>query len=351
MNNKIWALITATIAISLTYADTTNSQKEAPVSPQAEAMAAHPSARPGMTSGWDLFITADWLIWQANESGLGYAINNQDIDTTQTLSLGSGSVKSPHFEWEYGVRLGLGYNMPHDQWDLRLNWTWFRDHASSHTSSGFSTTEALYPVFMNPDATSTFDVAAAISADAHLHLQLNVLDLEMGRQFYAGKWLSLRPHFGLRNAWVDQTYKVSYDTLYNSTDEIVLDDYHTHMKNDYWGLGVRGGLDTQWGLGAGFSIFGNAAVSVLYGFFDIHHSEHYVESSTSSGYVLSEKNSFRAGRAVTDLQIGMRWDKNFANDRFHFGVQAGWEHHMFFSQNQIMRFVDSANPAVYVQNQ
>jgi hypothetical protein len=155
----------------------------------------------------------------------------------------------------------------------------------------------------------------------------------------------------LRTAWVNQKYNVDYSTLFDVDSDVVLDSYSTDMKNDYWGIGVRGGLDTQWGLGAGFSIYGNAALSILYGFFDVHDTESYVDAVGVAGTLIAEKNSFRAGRAITDLQLGLRWDTNFSNERFHFGILAGWEHHMFFSQNQLMRFVDGDTVGMFIQNQ
>jgi hypothetical protein len=195
---KLWPAAAATVVASTSFvqADTTSSSDVKPfatdqsgeqINPQMDASLAHPSARPGAKDGWNIFITADWLIWQANESGLGYALNNTgatSVNTPEEGTMGSGSVKNPHFDWEFGFRVGLGYNMPHDEWDMHLNWTWFHDKAHSSTTAGSGATDALFPTFMHPNAFDPFPAVAANSAHAHLKLHLNVLDLELKTTFW-----------------------------------------------------------------------------------------------------------------------------------------------------------------------
>ena len=38
-------------------------------------------------------------------------------------------------------------------------------------------------------------------------------------------------------------------------------------------------------------------------------------------------------------------------ERYHIGIQAGWENHMFFNQNQFIRFTDSNAQASFFANQ
>ena len=62
-------------------------------------------------------------------------------------------------------------------------------------------------------------------------------------------------------------------------------------------------------------------------------------------------NSTRGDKAVTDLQLGLRWARMFDNDRWGLMLQAGWEHHMWFGQNQMLRFTDNTTQAAFVVNQ
>ncbi|HEY4713060.1 MAG TPA: Lpg1974 family pore-forming outer membrane protein, partial [Aquirhabdus sp.] len=95
----------------------------------------------------------------------------------------------------------------------------------------------------------------------------------------------------------------------------------------------------------------DAAFSLLYGCFKTAFHELDRSLSGIGSPYAAVHNSFRQTAAITDLQLGLRWDHMFSKDRYHFGIQAGWEHHMFFSQNQLTHFVDDAEIGNFVLNQ
>lgn len=309
-----------------------------------------PSARPSVKNGWNLFTWTDWLYWKANETGLGYALNQEMFDVTNENIMGYGEVANPKFDWESGFRVGLGYNIPHDQWDLTSVWTWYDGKGSDSQESNDDSEPTILPVFIHPNIYNDQSIAACKDASYDVIIHLNVLDLDLGKQFKVAKWFSLKPHFGIRSAWVHQVHDVSYDDLYDKSGDQVLDNYSTHITNNFWGLGIRGGFGSDFGLRWGLSLVGDFSVSLLYGLFETSYSERFtLDSETRT--VIAEDNSFHAGRVVTDIDLGLRWTKGFAKDRVRLLLQAGWEHHMFFSQNQIMRFVDGQSWGNFVQNQ
>lgn len=305
------------------------------------------STRPQVNEGVDLFLTADWLIWQANASGLGYVVEDKAPSAT---TIQNGHVKNPEFKYEFGFKVGLGCNLSHDGWDSYLNWTWFRDRASNNESNDDGK-HTLFTTFISPKGVSN-GPAIAQSASSHWHLRLDMLDLEIGREFAAGKWLSLRPFFGLRSGWIRQKYHIDYDNVTDLPPSIPLsnNDYNIHMTNDYWGFGPRVGLNGYWGFGSGWSLYGNAGASILYGFFHLNHEEESVTSNTTTVQKRAG-NSFHSSKVITDLEVGLQWDYMFFNDTFHVALHAGWEHHMFFSQNQFMRFTNGAEIGQFFQNQ
>ena len=300
----------------------------------------NPSGRPAVKDGWGVFITADALLWQPRENGLEYATK---VDGAQFTGAHSKE-KSPRFSWDWGFRVGLGYNMEHDQWDLYLNWTWLRGKSHHHNTANAGSGEVILPRWSDP---GSLGGATASSASAHWKLRLNVLDLELGREFYVSKWVTVRPHMGLRTAWIKQTYDVDYSGLNINGVAREID-----MRNKYWGLGVRGGVNTDWGLGGGVSIYGNAAISILYGFFSVSKQESLeLTSGAAFNNITNLSDFYHVSRAITDLQLGLRYDYMFCDDRYHFGIQAGWEHHMFFGQNQFILNVDDVAHGVTVANQ
>ncbi len=333
----------------------------------------NPNGRPQIKGGADLFFTADFIYWVGNESGLDFVVKN-DCNTNYTSN---ARFKSPGFKWEPGFRVGLGYNLPHDGWDLYANWTWLISRADRNVST--TDGEVLYPTFLNINQIDS--VCGSVGcANAKWKTHLNVIDLELGRQFFVSKWLTVRPHFGLRNAWAYQHFNLDYcgnfNTYHNnescsntcgcslsssSSDDSSDSCYHyipnrrgsVYSDNSckFWGLGLRGGLNTQWGLGCGFSLYGDLALSMLFGRFHVKQDENFHPQDEASLKTNDIVDKFTACRAVTDLAAGLRWDQNFDRDRFHFRLQAGWEQHLFFSQNQFHRVVDDFAPGITVVNQ
>jgi hypothetical protein len=312
----------------------------------------NPNAGP-CVNGSDFFITADLLYMQAHQDGLTYGIENKDGNTF----VNDGDMKDPHFKWNVGFRVGLGYKLPCDGWDLTLDWTRIHNHASNKDDQPLPGT--IYASWGNPQAanvanTGTFNDIEAEEAKVHWRLRLNVLDLELGRAFYTSKWLTLRPFIGLRAAWVHQKYRVKYEdgpfTIAQGSGGR-FGDLRAHMKNNYYGVGPRAGFDTEWGLSCGWSIYGDVAVSLLLGRFHVDQDVDFEPSSSSTELrQLGVDHHFTSGKAVTDLAIGLRWERSFCDCCYYLRLQAGYEHHLFFSQNQMNRFVDSAVSGAYVSN-
>ncbi len=337
----------ASAALSFNLHSETTSLQESP---------AIASARPTALCSHNLFIEADWLYWKANETGLSYALKQDGFNENKPQIMNIGSVANPKFDWESGFRLGLGYNIPYDSWDLSLIWTWNEGKAKDSQSSQEDGPPTIYPSYIHPNAYNDENIFSCFQANSDLLIHLNMLDLDLGRQFKTGKWLSLRPHLGIRTIWLDQSYDVKYEDLYSynlkkKKLKFVLDEYLTHMINNFWGIGIQGGLDSQWVIKGDISIFGNLTTALLYGVFDTSYTESFLLKEVTDGTTLSEENNFHAGRAILDLQMGLRWSSSFFKEKIRFLIQGGWEHHAFFSQNQFMRFLDGQNWGSFAQNQ
>jgi hypothetical protein len=289
-----------------------------------------PSARPEVKHGWNIYLTGDWLYWKAQENGLNYALKTKLPDANLD-QLGNGHLEAPSFSWDSGFRIGLGWNTAHDGWDLYANWSRFYTDATGKEHA--SDTQTVFPTLSD----IAFANIPCETASSHLKIHFNQLDVDLGREFYVSTWLSLKPVLGIRTIWIDQHYRIEYDgqpTLAGGDDFF----NHIHYKNDFWGVGPEGGLQTQWELGAGFSVFGDAFASLFYGHFQIERTSTIltvVPPDTTVDAPSKTQDRFRVARFAFDTAIGLRWDYEFAHDRIHLGLQAGWEDHIFFGQNQL----------------
>ncbi len=181
---------------------------------------------------------------------------------------------------------------------------------------------------------------------AHWHAHLNQIDLVLGRGFYVSRWLTLRPHIGLRSTWIWQRLRVAY-THPIATFNIVGDPFEVHKRNNWWGFGPEAGLETEWGFSGGFSLYGTLVAAIEYGFHKLRNIEEDERTETKT---VRMKDSVRECHPILDLQMGVRWDYMFFHDRIHFGLQLGWEQHTYFAQNQFPYFVDNTALGSFTTN-
>lgn len=289
-----------------------------------------------VVNGYNLFITGDFLYWKATENGLTFAVE-ADHHSGDFLS-GKLKLIDPSFRWDCGFRLGAGFNIPHGQWDIYVNWTRLLTGAHKHVRA--SADGGLLPVWAFP--AGQLNIGLVSEAKAFWKLHLNIIDVELGKEFYVGKKLSLRPHLDVRTVFVNQHYTVDY----NGINPTIFD--QIKIRGNYWGVGPRAGIDMQWNIWKGFSIYGNADISLVYGEFNIHEKE---EAPSLPDNQLSFREEMHMARAISGLGIFLGWDHMFGHDEYHFGILAGWEQLMFFEQNQFFRFLDPFYQGSIVSNQ
>ncbi len=276
-----------------------------------------------------LWVEGEVLLWQASESGLDYGVKS----SSQTKL--SGHVEHPHFNWDWGFKLGIGYKLPHDKWDLFLNYTYVHANADGHAHA--SSNGAIFPTREAP-----FGLPNNFFAEkAHIHWNaaLHIGDLELGRTCFLSRSISVRPFIGVRGLIIDQELDITYQGGTAVPAGFKKDKVDIH--NDFWGVGLRVGFNSLWELGGGFGIYGDGAGSIVSGHFDVHQHEKFVSPNSNR---VNFKNDQSIACAIAELALGLQWDHFFYKDRFHFGAKLGWEFNVFFNQNQMSRFLSGTNP-------
>jgi hypothetical protein len=288
----------------------------------------NPSSRFQVEKGWNFFLNTEFLWWVAKEDGLFYAQSGYTGATTSAVPPDgtknfSGHLQKvkPHFR--PGFRIGIGGNMGYDEWDIFLNWTWFKSHARGHSRGH------LLTLWGHPEASGEGNnLNGARSANAKWSLHFNILDLEMGRSFWVGRHFSLRPFFGIRSSWIDQHFDIHYN--YTTTPRTK---GRLRAESDFEGVGVRGGLDMRFALLSGWSFYSIASASMLYGFYDCDFHERW-----NSLRVASTRDGFHNAASSAQLALGVRWDTYLHRDRYHIGLYAGWEQNIWFGLNKMNHY-------------
>ena len=169
------------------------------------------TARPEVDGrGW--FISVDLLYWKARIGGTEYAYTDQDRIASLPIK---GRKKSIEFDWDWGIRAGLGYNFDYDGWDFRARCTWWETGGSNSVRAGLNSSviplrgsSALTTV---PAVNQTVgEFIFATRAKSMYNLDYQTVDVELGRDYYVSSTLSLRPFWGLKTAWIDQEQRTQY---------------------------------------------------------------------------------------------------------------------------------------------
>lgn len=301
------------------------------------------SAKAPIENSYNVNVTFDVLYWNPEIENNGIAQSSvfppapYGAGTPAAAYLPSkGDMTNLGYQWSWGFRAGLGYDIPHDNWDVGLEYTYFNSSASEVVSAGnnsYYKRSRGSAIIENGLGLAAF--AEKVRAQGSLDIQ-NV-DLTLGREYFISSNVAFKPSAGLTSAWIKSNETVQYGggtttapsgvQGYNGNNTKVTDNCKS------WGLGPQFGLATTWHLEHGFSFVGNVRAAAIYSSFKTAHRNNYSAVETRNIFV---KNSFRAFIPKVDFVLGVNWETCFNNNRNHFVAGLGWETQLYF--NQIQRF-------------
>ncbi len=285
-------------------------------------MAVPPSPTPG-ESGPNVFISADYTLWTARESGLAYAVSGC-YDAPGSSAAEEGKVYYPEMKLRSGFKVDLGVYLPHDNWDLKAEYTWFNNNSNDYSSAGFTPGTAV--ATLGRDATT--DLELLNSASSKWNVWFNRIDLTMGRSYFAGHYLSVRPFMGLLGAWDNQEFNTKSTYASDSAN------FETELKQKWWGVGAYGGVNATFIFSSDtsnqWSLFLDAGTALPWSRFN--GSQTTVDTDAAT-YTVNTSNSNYLVTAMLETALGLRWETWWADGSWTFLLQAAWEEQVWFSHN------------------
>lgn len=282
----------------------------------------------------------DLLYWKAHEKSL--ILTNKKSPIFFTDDFTKAKVIHPHFDWNLGYRIGVGYSFPCSPWKATLDWTHYdtkvRQHRATNSNdlTNVNNQQGMFPIWALSDDIIAGDYISKASLKGKL--SLNLIDLMFnGRSIVCGKCFEILPYAGIRTAWIRQHANIDYRGGIFLIDIIeagvsLEGSDHIYLKNDFWGIGPRLGMQPLFSIGHGFSIYGDAAISALGGVFNIDQKETYLQRERFSRH----KHETRL-RWIGDLAAGISWKKPLCNERYLLTLELGWEYHIFFHQLELKK--------------
>jgi len=281
----------------------------------------------------NLYATASFIYWRASADYLTYGyINNSfsaDPNSPKNFIL-HGKALEPDFKYRPGYKVGLGYKLHRDRWDLCAEYTRFhqRTHTFKRVAPGG---QNMIPVWL------TFVEAALIgeefqSCSSNWITNFDIGDLELGRSFFCGRHFTLRPSLGLRALWLHQEYNLTYVTL------LMENIAKSNSQSISFGLGPRLALNNNSNFYDGLKIVGDVGVSLL-NVWDRASSHHHVPFFESFGLATDEtyanKKNLSTLRPILDLSLGIGWGRPFNHDKCAFDLQLTYDYSFFWVQGSV----------------
>lgn len=313
-----------------------------------------PNAGPRVTNGADVFVTADFIYWTARQDNLAFAYTGVDPSVSDAVASpvdSRGTTYTAPRKYEPGFKVGLGLNLGHDGWDVFLEYTWFRSNNTDTATAGSLPYQRLVPASVAIPSALDFEILTVTNGTGSWRFRFNNFDLELGRNFYVSQYLTLRPHIGLKGNWINQYFDESGSGVwvgdtplnnlgygYGSVSSATI-----NRSQKWWGVGIRSGIDTAWYFDKNWSIFGDFALSGLWGRFNVSG-----KATIDGTYGTPEIQQFvpvwtganyHTVKYVGEFQLGLRFDYWFSDDDYHFGLSAAWEVQSWINHNQ-MTFTD-----------
>jgi len=254
-----------------------------------------------------MFAKLDFLYFYAIESDLGDcgSFDNKTFENEcgTSISITKEKTKDPNFKWNPGFRIGLGWELEPSCWDMGVYWTHYNSCAKNDSHSN----------------------------KLQWMLDLNLVDVLAGNDIFFTPCCSIRPYGGLRVASINQNVSFYFVSTVDAFGQKLL--YHSKRKNDqkYLAGGIHLGLEGNYAIGCGFSVYGNAAFSTLCGKSETRcrEREDFIFNFDSTD---SDKMSYDC-LPITQFSLGIRWLR--CSCCMWFLQQISWENQRFYDYDKI----------------
>lgn len=292
-----------------------------------------------LQNGREAFAFASFLYWQPIQENMNLGVIS---NSSEALDLVNGYEVDLNNRFKPGFKIGFGQKFFTDKWISSIAYTWFRAKEEASVSLEITdTTTNLLPSWQIPD----FNSPQYHAGSETWHVNMDLLDWDLARNFDASERLCITPFTGLRAAWIRQKLTVDYVNE-NASYAFIWPSTSINNSTRSWALGPRAGIQAEWNIGNQFRLTSEGEFDILYTQYTIS-SKQTSETTVANQYYVNERN---AGflRTHAELNLGMAWGFYFKENRYHFDLLANYGFQAFFNQNMFRKFLDTQ--AVGVNN-
>ncbi len=305
--------------------------KEVGVKNAHGSMGALFASDPKTERGW--YLDIEPLLWRTRAGGTDWVL----IFNQANYPL-EGTMRSLSFKWNWGVRVGMTKNIGAENWDMNAFYTTFTNSNDQKVIDAYSSLDEVTGAIAKGKTTGSFKG----------RINLNQVDVNIGKSFFVSKHLHYHPYAGLMAAWVKQRYNL---LTYNEIDALqtsipVAGTLNQNLVDQckVFGIGPKVGLDTKWYLCNGFKINAALAGALLQSYYDVTRQEHINLLATGDEPVDFENildAPLHRLMPYAKLVLGLGYEKFFMEGKRKLDLSLNWEINQFWRANQTVNNISN----------
>ncbi len=280
---------------------------------------------------YDYELYADFLWWQTSMDGQEFATLGGSSGFPELDAPEQGCVLAPKPHFEPGFRVGLSFKpSPCCDWSIFGQYTYLYSNVSTSASVAFPVA-GLRPTIKVLGLEDLPDITKA-TGDFQIHY--NVMDLGFGKVFCIDDCFDLRPFLGIKAAWQELNFDVTYLNMENTatTSRTV-----ARFTTDFQGVGLRGGFNAAWRFSHCFAIEGQMALSGVYSDFcpsrvDIY-TDNILATEQTHAVNVNLKRDACVLIPVVELLFGVKFVQHVCGC-YDVTAFAGWENQVWMDFNR-----------------
>lgn len=230
------------------------------------------------------------------------------------------------YDWKAAFRVGVGANLPGDRFAVDLDWLHYRTDAQLSSDLSGDQSNFLIPYFeVIIDPSNQIEVLSS-DYSSYSRLHLNEINLSVHREYVLTPGIVLSPKIGVTYLDIKSTLSLS---LIPHVQFGVSPFIEVKTQNRFYGLGIKGGIDSMWNLGCGFGLFSELQTGLIWGRYQT--STPFI---TPDGAPQHARYVHQNLVPTLDFGVGIIFDNRF-DDGSDLRLKAGWEGFYYYDQTTI----------------
>lgn len=261
-------------------------------------------------ASWDIIASASFIYWHPKQLGIDLGIL-----TSSDLKIKCDEIIDFKTHFYPGFTVSLGTNFHYDNWNADISYTRFHIREQQNQPIPSWSNGIIYQPY---NSLGTFSVI-----NTNWKQQLDYADLFIGRAYYNGKNLVIKPNLSVKGGWTKQTYQI---------EGFVLDIYReVKLKSNSWFLGPQLSADFNWIFTSNIRIFLTTAASLLY---QIFHSDYVFFTNDISNLIRNLSNKTIQITPNLNMKCGIGWSSFLDHNNWHIDLLFAYDFLYFWNQNE-----------------